>query len=161
MRYAFVDWLTKKAKRDERLWLITADLGFNLFEDFAEKFPERFINTGVAEQNAVGIASGLALGGKRPFVYSIASFITGRAYEFIKIDVGHQNQPVVIIGNGGGKAYAHLGFTHTSEEDLALMRLVPNMNVMCPEEKTEIPKLMDGILESGKPTYIRFNRGKR
>jgi len=161
MRNIFIEWLTKKAEVDERVWLITPDLGFNLFEGFAEKFPGRFLNVGISEQNAVGIAAGLALSGKRPFVYSIASFITSRAYEFIKLDVGYQNLQVVIIGNGGGMAYKDLGFTHCAEDDLALMGLIPNLRVYNPQDKEVIPSLLDAVFNMGIPAYIRFDRGSR
>ena len=90
MRTAFINKLTKLAEKDKRIWLLTADLGFSVFENFRKKFPDRFVNCGVAEQNMMGVAAGLALSGKKPYVYSIIPFVTMRCMEQIKNDIAYQ-----------------------------------------------------------------------
>src|ERR1051325_2288870 len=130
MRRAFGDALVKAAQDDDRVIFLTGDLGFGVFDEFIARFPRRYVNVGVAEAQLVDCAAGLALEGWRPIVYSIASFMTGRAYEQIRLAVGYHRLPVVVVGAGGGYTYANAGVTHHAKEDLALMSLIANMVVV-------------------------------
>ena len=138
MRTAFIKTVEELAENDERLYLITGDLGFSVLENFRDKFKERFLNVGVAEANMVGISAGLALSGKIPFTYSIIPFATMRCYEQIRDDVCYQNLNVKIIGVGGGFSYGELGVTHHSIEDISIMRSLPNMTVIAPGDPIEV-----------------------
>ena len=134
MRGTFVHTLAELAESDPRVVLLTADLGFTVVEPFAQRFPGRFFNVGVAEQNMVGIATGLADAGYVPYVYSIASFATLRPYEFIRNGPVHQRLPVRVVGVGGGFDYGTNGPSHHALEDLALMRVQPGMTVLAPAD---------------------------
>ncbi|MDD4899309.1 MAG: transketolase C-terminal domain-containing protein [Candidatus Omnitrophica bacterium] len=180
MRKAFVNTLVELAAKDERVLLLTGDLGYTVLEPFIEKFPDRFFNVGVAEQNMIGIATGLAESGFIPFVYSIATFALLRPYEFIRNGPVLHKLAVRIIGLGGGFEYGPAGITHHALEDLGVTRLQPGMAVIAPsdfqqarsallaswnlpgpvyyrlgkDEKTVIPGLQ-GKFELGKPQVIR------
>ena len=132
MRKTLVDTLSKAALSDSQLVLLTADLGYSVFEGFAKEHPAQFVNTGIAEADMIGISAGLALCGKRPVAYSIAPFITIRCLEQVRVDVCYHNLPIVLIGSGAGLCYGTLGPTHHGTEDLALMRAMPNMTVLAP-----------------------------
>lgn len=159
MRNTFVNNLIKIAEEDKNVYLLTGDLGFSVFEGFAEKFPKRFINCGVAEQNMIGVAAGLALSGKKVYVYSIIPFVTMRCFEQIRNDVCYQNLDVKLIGVGGGFAYGSLGGTHHAIEDISILRTLPNMTVVCPADPVETEKLVLKTYQTKKPTYIRLSRG--
>ncbi|MBN2122384.1 1-deoxy-D-xylulose-5-phosphate synthase [Candidatus Micrarchaeota archaeon] len=159
MRRAFVDALLDIAKEDERVVVITPDMGFSVFERFREAFPERIYNTGIAEQNSVGIASGLALNGKVVFVYSIVPFVTMRPFEQVRIDACYQNLPIKLVGSGGGLTYGPLGPTHHSIEDIALMRALPNMSVLCPGDPIESVLCTKEAHRIPGPAYIRLGKG--
>ncbi len=159
MRNAFIRNLTELARKDARIVLVTADMGFSVFEKFMEEFPDRAFNTGIAEQNSVGIASGLALCKKIPFVYSIAPFVTMRPFEQVRIDVCYQNLPVKLVGAGGGLTYGALGPTHHSIEDISLMRALPNMTVFCPGDPVEAELSMLEAHRIPGPAYIRLGKG--
>jgi transketolase len=158
MRNTFVSELIEQAKKDSRIWLITADMGYSVLEPFRDMFPERFINCGIAEQNAIGIAAGLALKGKLPYVYSIASFITSRPYEQIKIDAAYMNTNIRIMGMGGGYYYGAAGATHHAIEDIALMRALPNMSVCAPSTLNESKELLKYSFKHNGPIYIRLDK---
>lgn len=156
MRLAFVDEVTKIAQNDPDAMLLTGDLGYSVFEDFQKKMPEQFLNVGVAEQNLIGVAAGLALAGKKVFVYSISTFATMRPYEQIRVDVCYQNLPIFIIGGGSSFSYSTFGCTHMPLEDLGAMRLLPNMAVMCPGDAHEVRALVRDTYKRGGPAYIRI-----
>lgn len=156
MRTAFIDTLTELAERDDRVWLLTGDLGFSVFEGFIERFPNRYLNVGVAEQNLMGVAAGLALVGKRPFVYSISTFASMRGFEQIRDDICYQNLPVVIIGGGSTFSYSTFGATHMPFEDFALMRSLPNMAVLSPGDPHEVRALLQAAFDRGGPAYMRI-----
>lgn len=158
MRYSFIKALTDLAQKDTRIMLLTGDLGFTVFEDFATRFPDQFINMGVAEQNMVGVAAGLALNGKIPFVYSIATFMSMRPFEQIRNDVCGQNANVKIVGTGGGLSYGHAGLTHHSLEDIGLMRLIPSMKVVCPSDPQMVGDIVHQAALSPGPFYIRLGK---
>ncbi len=158
MRAAFVRGLTLAARRDSRIMLLTSDLGYKIFDAFAAEFPGRFLNVGVAEANMIGVASGLALGGMRPFAYSIGPFATLRCLEQIRNDVCYHNLPVSIVGVGGGYSYGPNGPTHHALEDIALMRALPNMAVVCPGDPVETELAVMAAAARGGPVYLRIGR---
>jgi transketolase len=158
MRAAFVRGLTAAARQDSRIMLLTSDLGFKIFDGFAAEFPGRFLNVGVAESNMIGVAAGLALSGMRPFAYSIASFATLRCLEHIRNDVCYHKAAVTIVGLGAGYSYGHNGPTHHALEDIALMRTLPNMTVVCPGDPVETEQAVGAAAEHGSPVYLRIGR---
>ena len=127
MRNAFIEELVSLANQNDHIALIVGDLGFSVIEPFADRFPDRFINAGVAEQNMLGFAAGMASEGYHVFVYSIANFPTFRCAEQIRNDVDYHQLPVTIVSVGGGLAYGNLGYSHHAVQDYGLMRLFPNM----------------------------------
>src|SRR5262245_13222600 len=123
MRTAFIESLCEAAERDDRIWLVCGDLGFSVLERFAERFPNRFVNAGVAEQNMTGLAAGLALSGKVVFIYSIVNFPVMRCLEQVRNDICYHRLNVKIVTVGGGLVYGGHGYTHHGAEDLAVMRV--------------------------------------
>ena len=137
MRTSFIDTLCQVAENDRRVWLVTGDLGYSVLEKFSSKFPERYLNAGVAEQNMVGVAAGLAMTGKVVFVYSIANFPTLRCLEQVRNDVCYHKLSVKIVAVGCGLAYGGHGYTHHGVEDLGVMSLLPHMTVIAPGDPVE------------------------
>ncbi len=158
MRNAFADEITTLAERDSRIVLLSGDIGNRLFNDFKERYPSRFYNTGVAEADMIGIAAGLALGGLKPVVYTIASFAIYRAFEQIRVDLCYPNLPVVIVGVGAGLGYASNGPTHHSCEDVAVLRALPNMTVLAPADAWELRSLLEAALQLTGPSYLRIGK---
>lgn len=158
MRTAFIRSLFEAAEADERIWLLTGDLGFSVLEEFAQRFPERFINAGVAEQNMVGVAAGLALSGKVPFVYSIANFPVMRCLEQVRNDVCYHNLDVKIVSVGGGLVYGSQGYTHHGVEDIAVMSPLPGMSVLSPADPIEAAWAATAAVEHDGPVYVRLGK---
>lgn len=158
MRKSFIKALTDLASRDERIFLLTADLGFGVFEEFARRFPTRFVNTGVAEQNMTGVAAGLALSNKIVFTYSIGNFPTIRCVEQIRNDVCYHELNVNVVCVGGGFAYGALGLSHHATEDLGVMRCLPNMTVVAPGDPVEAALATKAVYEIAGPCYLRLGR---
>lgn len=158
MRLAFIQTLTKLARKNERIMLLTGDLGFTVLEGFAQEFPERFINCGVAEANMIGVAAGFAHEGFIPFVYSIAPFAILRPLEQIRNDVCFHDLPVKIVGVGGGLAYGHAGSTHHTLEDIAIMCSLANMTVIVPADSVETQHLVQAAINHPGPMYIRLGK---
>jgi transketolase len=158
MRNAFIRGLTALAESDSSVVFLTADLGFKLFDDFSARFPGRFLNVGVAEANMIGVAAGLALGGYRPFVYSIVPFATLRCLEQIRNDICYNRAPVTVVGVGGGYSYGPNGPTHHAMEDIAVMRSLPNMTVVCPADPVETELAVRAIGAQAGPAYLRLGR---
>lgn len=158
MRTAFFKALLEAAHEDERVMLVVGDLGFGVVEPFQERFPERFINAGVAEQNMTGIAAGLALCGNVVFTYSIGNFPTLRCLEQVRNDVCYHKADVKIVAVGGGFAYGSLGMTHHATEDIAIMRALPNMTVLAPGDPVEAAAATRAIVEQPGPCYLRLGR---
>lgn len=158
MRNAFAAEITDLAARDPRIVLLSGDIGNRLFDKFRERFPTRFYNCGVAEANMIGVAAGLALSGLRPVAYTITPFITTRCLEQIRVDICYHDVPVTLVGVGGGLAYASLGPTHHSCEDIALLRVLPNMAVVCPGDPVEVRLSLRHAVERGHGTYIRIGK---
>lgn len=158
MRNAFIKTLELEASKNKNIILLTGDLGFTVFEKFRERFPNRFFNMGVAEANMMGVAAGLALCGKIPFVYSIVPFVTMRPFEQIRNDVCLHKANVKIVGVGGGFAYSHAGTTHHAIEDIAIMRALPNMTVICPADPLETELASRAIIKFKSPVYLRLGK---
>lgn len=158
MRNAFIETLTELARKDERVMCVIGDTGFSVFEKFEAEFKERFVNVGIAEQNFVSFGAGLAAMGMKPYIYNVASFMTLRAAEQIMLDICYQENPVVIVGVGGGYAYATAGPTHHALQDIATMCMMPNMTVVCPSDPIEMKALMRASLNYESPLYIRLGR---
>ena len=158
MRTAFIETLCAMAAEDPRIWLVTGDLGYSVVEGFADSFPERFVNAGVAEQNMTGLAAGLALSGNVVFTYSIANFPTLRCLEQIRNDVCFHAANVKIVAVGGGFVYGSQGHTHHALEDLSIMRSLPGMTVLAPGDPAEARWATRAIVDRPGPCYLRLGR---
>ena len=158
MRNAFIRGLTEAAATDDRIVFLTGDLGFKLFDDFARRYPGRFMNVGVAEATMASVAAGLAIEGKKPFIYSIVPFATLRCYEQIRNDICYHEADVTVVGVGGGYSYGPNGPTHHALEDIAVMRVVPNMTVVCPGDPAETVAAVHALAKHRGPAYLRLGR---
>ena len=158
MRTAFIRTLIELAEQDERVNLIIGDVGFGVVEAFANKFPKRFVNPGVAEQNMTAIATGMALCGKVVFTYSIANFPTLRCFEQIRNDVCYHKANVIVVSVGGGLAYGSLGITHHATEDIAVMRALPGLTVIAPGDPLEAELATRALVAHPGPAYLRLGR---
>lgn len=157
MRDAFFDKLFELAQKDRDIIIVSADFGAKSLNKWREELPCQFINVGIAEQNMIAIASGLALAGKKPYCYAIAPFATLRCYEFLKVDVCLMNLPVVVVGVGAGLSYSDSGPTHHATEDISIMRALPNMQIVSPFSNGSAA-LLARVYD--KPTYIKLDRGE-
>lgn len=158
MRTEFINTLTRMAERDPRVTLMTGDLGFGVVQKFAERFPDQFLNVGVAEQNMTGLAAGAAMSGRIVFTYSIANFPTLRPLEQIRNDVAYHGANVVVVSVGGGMAYGALGASHHATEDLAVLRSLPGMTVIAPGDPVETTAAVEACSAGIGPTYLRLGR---
>lgn len=158
MRAAFSRAIVAAAASDHRVLLLTGDHGYSLFDEFRRVAPEQFINAGVAEQNMVGVAAGLAKAGFRPIVYGLSAFVPIRVLEQIKLDVCYEKLPVVFIGDGAGLVYSSLGSSHQSTEDVAALRAIPNLQILSPGDRHEMAYAMEQALRASGPTYIRMGK---
>lgn len=161
MRGAFAKTLTELARSDERIVLLTGDLGYMALEPFKEQFPDRFFNVGVAEQNMVGMATGLAEAGLLPFVYSIVTFATLRPYEFIRNGPVLHKLPVRVVGVGGGMEYGHNGASHYGLEDIAVMRAQPGLTVVAPADSAQTTTALKKTFDPPGPIYYRLGKDDR
>lgn len=158
MRDAFSDSLYGLARKDKRIILITADTGAICHDKFKRNLSSQYINVGIAEQNMVGIAAGLAMSGKIVYVYALVPFATARCYEQIKVDLCCMKLPVNIVGIGPGFDYSTLGPTHHGTEDIALMRSLPEMNIYSPCDSISAEAMVEVTYSSAGPKYIRLDR---
>lgn len=160
MRNAFSDVIYEIGQKNTKICALVADISpAGSIVKFREEFPERFINTGVAEQAMIGIAAGLALKGMRPFCYTIATFSLYRPFEMIRVDLCYQNLPVTIIGMGAGLIYSTLGSTHHSMEDIAIASAIPNMTVLAPCDPSEMRLMTEWCAtKSNGPVYMRLGK---
>lgn len=158
MRNAFADELTELSHHDPRLVMLSGDIGNKLFDKFKAAHNNRFFNCGVAEQHMTGFAAGLAMSGLRPVTYTITPFVTTRCLEQIRTDVAYHDLPVTIVSVGAGLAYAGLGPTHHACEDIAFMRAIPNIVVICPGDAWEVRAALRAALMQDKPCYIRMGK---
>jgi transketolase len=158
MRHAFARALVQAAQQDERVVLLTGDHGYSLFDEFRKVCPEQYLNAGVAEQNMVGVAAGLAKGGFRPVVYGLSAFVPIRVLEQIKLDVCYENLPVLFVGDGAGVVYSSLGASHQSTEDVAALRALPHLAILSPADAPEMTACMELALNAKGPVYLRMGK---
>jgi transketolase len=158
MRNAFIDELVALAERHPQIALVVGDLGYSVVEPFADRFPERFINAGVAEQNMTGLAAGMASEGYHVFTYSIANFPTFRCAEQIRNDVDYQKLPVTVVAVGGGLAYGALGYSHHAVQDYALLRSMPNLLIAAPGDPSEVRGCLRYLVANPQPSYLRLGK---
>lgn len=161
MRAAFSDALIRLAKANPDVLLLTGDHGYALFDEFRKACPAQYINAGIAEQNMVGMAAGLCRLGFRPFVYGLSAFVPLRVVEQIKLDVAHDRLPVVLIGDGAGFVYSHLGTSHQATEDIACTRVIPDLAVYSPADRFEVDACMQLAYDSAGPVYLRMGKSDR
>ena len=158
MRTAFINQLTEEAKNNDKIFLIVGDVGFSVVEEFADLFPDRFLNAGIAEQNMIGVAAGLAKEGYNVYVYSIGNFPTLRCMEQIRYDVAYHNLSVKIVSVGAGYAYGSLGASHHATEELGMMRVIPNMVVCSPGDPVEAKAITTLSANYDGPMYLRLGK---
>jgi transketolase len=158
MRNAFARAVTSAAARRPEVVLLAGDIGNRLFDEYKERYPDRFYNCGVAEAGMTGIAGGLAATGLHPITYTITPFNTVRCLEQIRLDICYPNYPALIVGTGSGLSYAGLGATHHSMEDIGLMRMLPNMHVVCPGDAIEVEMALEAAIGVKGPVYLRLGK---
>src|SRR4051812_1113889 len=158
MRNAFADEITKLGASDPRVVLLSGDIGNKLFDKFKQQAPGRFFNCGVAEANMMSVAAGMGLCGLRPVIYTITPFTTTRCLEQIRVGVCYHRAPVVIVGTGAGLSYSELGPTHHSLEDIAILRLLPEMTVLAPCDEVELRLALRQALTLDGPAYMRIGK---
>ncbi len=158
MRTAFVETLRTLMKEHKDVIAVTADMGFSVFENIQDEFPDRFFNTGVTEQSTIGLATGLALSGYNVFVYAQAVFITMRCFEQVRLDVGYNHVNVKLVGTATGFSLNQLGVSHFSTEDIALMRTIPGMTVFAPGDPVEARWATTAAYRIDGPAYIRIGK---
>jgi transketolase len=161
MRTEFSDSLVRIARKDPRVILLTGDHGYALFDEFRAQCASQYINAGVAEQNMVGMAAGLARAGFRPFVYALSAFVPMRVLEQIKLDIAHDNLPVVLFGDGAGFVYSYLGTSHQATEDIACARAIPQLVVLSPADRFEMGMCMEHAYALRQPVYLRMGKADR
>jgi transketolase len=161
VREAFSNALVRLALADPKVLLLTGDHGYALFDEFRKCCSDQYINAGIAEQNMVGMAAGLARVGFRPFVYGLAAFVPIRTVEQIKLDIAHDDLPVVLLGDGAGFVYSHLGTSHQSTEDIACTRAIPGLAVLSPSDRFEMTASMDYAYAANGPVYLRMGKSDR
>ena len=159
MRDAFVRALTELAENDQSIFFITADLGFGVFDDYAQRFPDQYLNVGVAEQNMTGVATGLGLEGRKVFTYSIANFATLRCLEQIRNDAAYHDINLTVVASGGGFTYGGLGMSHHATEDIAIMRALPGVTVVSPCTAWETYEATKSLTVNSGVGYLRIEKG--
>jgi transketolase len=145
-------------KEDPSIWVICVDLGYKMFDKIRDDFPDRWINTGASEQAAAGIAVGLALQGKKPFIYSITPFLLFRAFETWRLYANHEQIPIRLVGGGRDDDYKHDGFSHYAGDDRIFVNAFPNIGFMEPTDKAAIPYMVNQMVKENKPVYINLRR---
>lgn len=158
MRGWFAYELHKQMLKNPKIWLVTGDLGYGMFDKIKRDFPERFVNVGAAEQSLIGVSIGLSYEGIIPITYSITPFLLYRPFETIRNYINREKVPVVLVGGGRDKDYGHDGFSHWSEEDKQVMKIFPNIISIWPEEKESIPDIFEMILSNPRPYYLNLRR---
>ena len=158
MRTLFGELLANSMKQDERIWLLTGDLGFGVLNTAREQASERAYNVGAAEQLMLGTAVGLTHNFKIPICYSITPFAIFRPYEWLRNYLNHEGAPVKIVGAGRDQDYGHLGFSHWAEDDESALRVFPNIQIYKPNTKEELSEIWDQFLYNNKPSYLNIRR---
>lgn len=158
MRTAFIEAVQDLVAADYDIWLVTGDLGFSVLEGFAERFPDRFLNAGVAEQTMIGLAAGVASQGPTVIAYSIANFPTFRALEQLRNDVAYPRLPVIVVAVGSGFSYGAHGSTHHAVEDIAAMRALPGVTIVSPGDPSEARDAIRALVDQRQPAYLRLGK---
>jgi len=158
MRDTFQKELIKISKKNKKLMLLTADLGFGVFDEFEKKFPKKYLNVGVAEQNLIGVSTGLAMSGKVIIAYSIANFLTLRCLEQIRNDAVYHNLNINLVSSGGGFTYGVLGMSHHATEDLSVLNCIPGITIAAPSTKWETKEIFNKLLKLRGVTYLRLEK---
>jgi transketolase len=158
MRTAFIQELIAQARLHPEIFLVVGDLGYSVVEPFADEFPDRFLNAGVAEQNMTGVAAGLASEGFHVFTYSIGNFPTLRCLEQIRNDVCYHNLPVTVVAVGAGMAYGNLGYSHHCIQDIACLRGMPNLTLLSPSDPGETRACVKWLVDNPRPSYLRIGK---
>ena len=159
MRDALSQSLVTLAQKNPKVVVLTGDHGYALFDEYRSRFPRQYINAGIAEQNMVGMAAGLARAGYFPIVYGLSAFIPIRVLEQIKLDVCHDNLPVIFLGDGAGFVYSTLGTSHQSTEDIAATRAIPHLAIYSPADRHEMSAVMRLASNTKLPSYVRIGKG--
>lgn len=158
LRRRFADEVYKAMKTNNKIIVVSGDLGYKMWDQIRQDFPKRFINVGAAEQSLIGVGIGLALKGKISIVFSITSFLLYRPFETIRNYINHEKVPVILVGAGRDKDYQHDGFSHWSEEDKEVMKIFKNINSVWPDSADEVSKIVPKIINSHQPWYINLKR---
>ncbi len=158
MRRIFADTLHAKMRKNQKIWVVTGDLGYKMWDPIRKDYPRRFINVGAAEQLMVGAGVGLALEGKIPFVYSITTFLLYRPFETIRNYIHSEKIPVKLVGAGRDYDYIHDGISHWAPEDKAVMKLCKNIRSRWPETPEEIPGLIEEMIANDQPYYVNLRK---
>lgn len=158
MRNKFIEVLCERAAKDEKIVLVIGDLGYNVVEQFQEKYPSRFFNAGICEQNMASMAAGLSTLGYHVFIYSIANFPTFRCAEQLRNDIGYHNLNVTVVSVGGGLSYGNLGYSHHAIQDLGLIRLFPEFKILAPGDPNETEMCLNNLFKSSGPSYLRLKK---
>jgi transketolase len=158
VRTSFINELILQARQHPEIFLLVGDLGFSVVEPFAEEFPDRYLNVGVAEQNLTGVAAGLASEGYHVFTYSIANFPTLRCLEQIRNDIAYHRLPVTVVSVGAGFAYGNLGYSHHAVQDLGILRTLPEMTILSPADPGEARECLQWLVQNPCPSYLRLGK---
>jgi transketolase len=158
MRKQFAQLLLDEMRTNPDIYFITGDLGYGLWDKIRDEFPDRFYNVGSSEMVMMGVAIGLAIEGKIPFVYSITPFAIYRPFEMIRNYLDHENIPVNIIGGGRDKDYGYLGFSHWAEDDKQIMNCFKNVKMYHPDSENDLSDVFNLILKNKKPTYLNLKK---
>lgn len=158
MRGYFAHYLYQQMKKNKKIYLITGDLGYKIWDRVRVDFPDRYINAGASEQAMMGLAVGLALEGKIPFVYSITTFLLYRPFETIRNYINYESIPVRLVGSGRERDYSHDGISHWPEEEKQVLNIFKNIKAVWPEKLEEIPKIIKKMVEIDKPWYLNLRR---
>lgn len=156
MRNAFIDNIINKVENNKNIFMITGDAGLGVFDSFKNDFPDNFLNLGVAEQNMISFASGMALTGRKVYIYNIIPFLLYRCYEQVRNDIAYHELPVVLVGIGSGVTYSPQGMTHYSVEDIGIANTLPNLQVFSPIDPIEAQAIADYSIHSKDPLYVRL-----
>lgn len=157
MRKQFAQLLFEAMAKDESIYLVTGDLGYGLWDQIRDTYPDRFYNVGSSEMAMMGMGIGLAMEGKVPFVYSITPFAIYRPFEMIRNYLDHEKVPVKIVGGGRGRDYGYLGFSHWSEDD-TMMKEFNNLDCFWPDTDKELNEVLDYAIKGKSPVYINLKR---
>jgi len=158
MRRCFADILYAKMAENNSIWVVTADLGYKMWDQIRTDYHDRFINVKAAEQTMIGVGVGLALKGKIPFVFSITPFLIYRPFESIRNYIDHEKIPVKLVASGRDKDYSHDGYSHWAEEDKKVMAIFSNISAQWPETNEELPALVTEMIQQDRPYYLNLKK---